>query len=239
MLIKVYTPIVPALALSTKSSILLQRIENTMSQKLSATPRTEKGTAACRRMRAQGNMPAVVYGAGLEVQAVTLVAKDFGKVWHDAGASTIVELSGLGKELSVLIQDVSVEPLYGTPTHADLLAVRTDQKIEVTVPLEFVGTAPAEKLGGSLIKVIHEIDIEALPKDLPHSITVDVSSLITFEDQLHVSDIVLPSGVTVVTDAEEVVALVQVAGEEEEDATPVDIGAVEVAKKGKDEPDAE
>jgi large subunit ribosomal protein L25 len=210
-----------------------------MSQKLTATPRTEMGTTACRILRTKGMMPAVVYGAGKEAQSITLVAKEFDKIWHEAGESTIVELDGLGSMLSVLIQDVSVEPLYGTPTHADLLSVRTDEAIEVTVPLEFVGVAPAEKLGGTLIKVMHEIDIEALPKNLPHSIEVDISTLVTFDDQIHVSDLVLPVGVSVVTDGEEVVALVQEAGEAEAEATPVDISTVEVAKKGKEEPAAE
>jgi len=210
-----------------------------MSQTLTATPRTEAGTKACRALRAQGKVPAVVYGAGHEAQSITLVAKEFDKIWHEAGESTIVELGGLGKMLSVLIQDVSVDPLYGTPTHADLFAVRTDEAIEVTVPLEFTGVAPAEKLGGTLIKVMHEIDIEALPKDLPHSIDVDVSALVTFDDQIHVSDLVLPTGVTAVTDGEEVVALVQVAGEAEEEAVVADVSTVEVAKKGKEETETE
>jgi large subunit ribosomal protein L25 len=180
----------------------------------------------------------VVYGASAETTPVTLDLKAFEVAWREAGESTILSLTGLPKELSVLIQDVSVDPLYGTPTHVDLLAVRTDRTVEVTVPLEFTGTAPAEKLGGTLIKVLHEIDIEALPKDLPHSIVVDVSTLATFQDQIHVSDIVLPAGVSAVTEPDEVVALVQEAGEDEGSTGTADIASVEVVKKGKEEPAA-
>jgi large subunit ribosomal protein L25 len=231
-----FSPILPVLALSEKSRILFAHSTYRMTQKLSATIRTENGSKASAALRSAGKLPAVVYGAQQTAQSITLIAKEFEKVWHDAGESSIVELSGLGTDLSVLIQDVSVDPLYGTPTHADLLAVRTDETIEVTVPLEFVGVAPAEKLGGTLIKVLREIDIEALPKDLPHSIEVDISTLVTFEDQIHVSNLVMPTGVTAVTDSEEVVALVQEAGETEEESSTADVSAVEVVKKGKEEP---
>jgi hypothetical protein len=119
-------------------------------------------------------------------------------------------LKGLGKERSVLIQDVELDKIYGTPIHVDLLAVKADEEVEVGVPLVFTGVAPAEKdLGGSLVKVMYEIEISALPKNLPHEISVDLSGLKTFEDQVKVGDIILPTGVTAITGAGEVVALVQ------------------------------
>lgn len=208
---------------------------------LTAAARTEKGSRVSSELRADGKIPAVVYGPAHDAQAITLDTKAFEKVWHEAGESTVVELAGLGKDLSVIIHDVSVDPLYSTPTHADLFAVRTDQAVEVTVPLEFTGSAPAEKeLGGTLIKVLHEIDIEALPKDLPHNIEIDVTVLKTFDDQIHVRDIVLPKGVTATTSGDDVVALVQEARAEEEETTAsADVSAVEVEKKGKEEEAAE
>ncbi len=211
-----------------------------MSQTLSASPRATTGSTAATLLRADGKIPAVVYGPGHTPQSITLSTKDFEKAWRTAGESTVIELTGIGTMVTVLIQDVTVDPIFGTPTHTDLLAVRSDQKVTVTVPLEFIGTAPAEKLGGTLIKVLHEIEVEALPKDLPHSITVDVTILQTFEDQIHVSDIMLPTGVTAITLDEEVIALVQAESEQEEDTTsPVDLASVEVVKKGKEEPAAE
>jgi large subunit ribosomal protein L25 len=209
-----------------------------MKATLTAERRTSVGSHACTKLRAAGIVPAVVYGAGEKAQPITLQGVEFEKVWRTAGESTTVQLIGLGKELTVLINDVSVDPIYGIPTHADLLAVRTDQTVEVSVPLVFVGVAPAEKeLGGTLIKVMHEIDVEALPQDLPHEIEVDVSALVTFEDVLHVMDLVLPKGVAAVTDGAEAVALVQeaVVVEEEAPAADVDLTEIAIEKKGKEE----
>jgi len=208
-----------------------------MELKLTATKRTEAGSTAAKSIRAAGNIPGVVYGAGKETQPVSVRATDFEKVWKSAGESTLISLEGVGAQTLVLIQDVTVDPLYHTPIHVDLLAVDADKPVEVDVPLVFVGVAPAEKeLGGMLVKVMHELEIEALPKNLPHEIQVDISTLKTFDDQVRVADIVLPAGVTAKTGAAEVVALVQEAKEEEEaPVVPVDVSSVEIEKKGKEE----
>lgn len=203
---------------------------------LTAKKRTDSGSKAAQALRASGEIPAVVYGAIAETQPITLATAEFEKVWKTAGESTLIALSGIGKETLVLIQDVATDPLYGTPIHADLLAVDADKPVEVGVPLVFIGVAPAEKdLGGTLVKVMHELEVEALPKNLPHEIQVDISVLKTFEDQVRVSDIVLPVGVTALDSASDVVALVQEVKEEEEPVAPLDVTAVEIEKKGKDE----
>jgi large subunit ribosomal protein L25 len=208
-----------------------------MTLSLQAEKRTEKGTKACEVLRKGGKVPAVVYGAGDDTEAIAIDTKQFEHVWNEAGESTVINLEGLGKEKSVLIQEVAVDPLYGTPVHADLLAVRTDQAVEVEVQLSFVGVAPAEKeLGGTLIKVMHALPIEALPKDLPSEIEINIETLKTFEDQIQVKDIALPAGVVATVEADEVVALVQEAREEEEpEVEAADVANVEVEKKGKDE----
>lgn len=206
-----------------------------MVEKIKAEKRTKSGTKACRALRKEGKLPGVVYGEGKEADMITVSMKDFEKVWKDEGEASVFALEGLEKEKSVLIQDVTLDPLYGTPLHVDFYAVQTDKVVSVEVPLVFEGTAPAEKeLGGTLIKVIRSLEIEALPKDLPKEIVVDISGLKTFDDQLHIKDIVLPVGVTATADPDEVVALVQEAKEEEEIAGPVDVTAVEVEKKGKE-----
>ena len=207
-----------------------------METTLTAKKRTESGSKVARALRAGGEIPAVVYGAIAETQPITLTAAEFEKVWKSAGESTLIALSGIGKETLVLIQDVATDPLYGTPVHVDLLAVDADKPVEVGVPLVFVGVAPAEKeLGGTLVKVMHELEVEALPKNLPHEIQVDISTLKTFDDQIRVSDIVLPPGVTTRDNASDVVALVQEVKEEVEPVAPVDVTAVEIEKKGKEE----
>ncbi|HCC05173.1 TPA: 50S ribosomal protein L25 [Patescibacteria group bacterium] len=210
-----------------------------MTYTVTVEKRTQGGSKACRAFRAQGKMPAVVYGPNNEAETILLNTKEFEKIWSEAGESTVLTLSGLDKKVSVLIQDVAHDPLYGTPTHADFYAIQADTVVDVEVPLEFVGVSPAEKgLGGTLIKVMFTLPIKALPKDLPSEVLVDISSLVTFEDQLQVKDIKLPQGVVADAEPEEVVALVQAPREEEESEVSGDVASVEVEKKGKEEESA-
>lgn len=142
-----------------------------------------------------------------------------------------------GKKVDVLIHEVQFDPVKDTAIHIDFLAIDMNKPVEVVVSLTFTGVAPAEKAGlGTLVKVLHEVSVEALPKDLPQSIEVSIESLATLEDQIHVKDIKLPAGVTMITDNEEVVALVAEQKEEIE-STPVDLADIEVEKKGKKEED--
>lgn len=200
-------------------------------QTLTATKRSK--TDRLPIIRTNGMVPAVVYGARVENTSISVPSVDFIKAWKAVGESSTVVLDVEGKKIDVLIHDVQVDPVKGFPLHVDFLAVDMNKPVEVNVPLEFTGVAPAEKNSlGTLVKVLFEVKIQALPKDLPHAITVDISPLETLENQIHASDIVMPSGVTLVTDASEVVALVAAAKEEKEEA-PVDLSAIEVEKKGK------
>jgi hypothetical protein len=108
------------------------------------------------------------------------------------------------------------------------------------VPLEFIGVSPAVKdLAGNLMKVLRELKISADPQHIPHSITVDISTLATFEDQILASDIALPAGVILVENPDEVVATVEEPkAEVEEVVAPIDLSAIEVEKKGKKEEEA-
>ncbi len=187
-------------------------------------------------LRKKGLMPAVFYGKKENSTPVSLLQKDFIKVWKQAGESSVVTLQRKGGEdLDALIYDVSTDPLTDIPRHADFYVFEKGKKLEVSVPLEFVGTAPAVKdLGGILVKVLHELKIEAMPKDLPTEVAVDISSLVNFDSQILAKDIVLPAGVTLVEDSEEVVVLVTEAKVEVEAPTePVDLTKIEVTEKGK------
>ncbi len=201
-------------------------------QTLTATKRSK--TDKLVTVRNNGMVPAVVYGARVENTSISVSSIDFIKAFKEAGESSTLMLDIEGKKIDVLIHDVQVDPVKGFPIHVDFLAIDMSKPVEVQVPLEFIGVAPAEKSGlGSLMKVLHEVHIEALPKDLPHAITVDITSLETLQNQIHVKDIVLPKGVTMITNAEEVVALVAPAKAEKEEEAPVDLSAIEVEKKGK------
>ncbi len=189
-------------------------------------------------LRKNGVMPAVFYGKKEESTPISVKVADFIKVWKKAGESTVVVLKDdKGEELESLIHEVDLDPVTDAPRHADFYVFEKGHKIEVNIPLEFVGVAPAVKdLGGTLVKVIRELKIEAMPKDLPHEIKVDVSTLTNFDSQILAKDITLPAGVSLVENPEEVVALVAEAKEVvEEESAPIDLSAIEVEKKGKKE----
>lgn len=193
--------------------------------------------ASLEALRATDQIPGVFYGPKEESMAVAFDRRTFEKVLRDAGESTVVTLTGIGEDKDTLIHDVQLHPVSGEPIHVDFYVLEKGKKVQTHVPLEFTGEAPAVKsLGGTLMKVLHELEIEAMPKDLPHEIVIDISSLATFDSQIHVKDIALPAGVVAITDADETVALVAEPKEEEE--TPVeqiDMDSIEVEKKGKEE----
>jgi large subunit ribosomal protein L25 len=204
--------------------------------KLSAKTRDISGKKVSG-LRDGGEMPAVIYGGKDDTKNILVNTIEFKKVFKGAGESSIVTLDLDGKKTDTLVHEVQFNPVTDEPVHADFYIVSQDKEIEVDVPLVFEGVPPAVKeLGGSLIKVLHELPISALPKNLPHDIVVDVSSLNTLDSQILVSDLKLPAGVTVTIEGDEVVASITEAGEEVvEEAAPVDLSAIEVEKKGKTE----
>lgn len=208
--------------------------------KLEAIKR-ETSKSARASLRKEAMIPAVVYGKKEASTPIAVSVINFKKVWEEAGESTVVTLDGFGKSVDVLIQEVSIDHISGLPVHVDFYAIEADKKVEVEVPLEYVGEAPAVKLlGGNLVKVLHEVSIEALPKNLPHSIEVDISTLETFESQILAKDLKLSTGVTLITNPEEVVALVAAVSEEkEEEVVAPDLSAIEVEKKGKTDEEAD
>ena len=187
-------------------------------------------------LRSAGVMPAVFYGPKDPSTPIKLTIANFKKAWKTAGESTVVSLEGEGVEADVLIHDVDLDPVTDVPIHVDFYAIEKGKKLSVDVPLEFVGVAPAVKdLGAVLVKVLHDIKIEALPKDLPHKIEVDISSLLTFDSVVTAKDLKLPAGVVLKVKPEEVVASVYEPKEEVVEAAPVDLSTIEVEKKGKAE----
>lgn len=195
------------------------------------------------KKRAEGMLPAVFYGPKEESVSIFVKTSDFLKTWKEAGESTVISLEGVGDGKEAIIHEVSVHPVTDTPVHVDFYIIEKGKKVEVEVPLEFVGESLAVKsLGGTLVKVLHEVSIEALPKDLPQEIEVDISALSDFEKHIVAGDLKIPDGVTLLTGVEETVALVQEPREEEEEEeVPVefDESMVEVEKKGKEEGEEE
>lgn len=206
-----------------------------MTINIKAEKRTELGKLGS--LREQGLMPAVFYGRKQESTPIQLKKTDFIKVWKNAGESTVVKLETPEGDIEALIHEVDLDPMTHEPRHADFYVFEKGHKVEIDVPIEFVNESPAVKeLGGVLMKILHELKIEAVPSNLPHQIEVDISDMTQLEDQILAKDIKLPEGVTLMENPEEVVATVATPkAEKVEEEAPADLSSIEVEKKGKAE----
>lgn len=193
-------------------------------------------------LRAEGKMPAVIYGPKQEAMPVEMTLRDFSKILDEAGESTVINLSVDGEAHNVLIHDVDFDPVTNIPRHADFYAIVKGQKVKVDVQLEFTGESLAVKtMGANLVKALHEIEVEADPMNLPHEITVDISVLDELNKQILAGDLKLPEGVVLVTKPGEVVATAVAAVEEklEEPVAGPDMDAIGTSvERGKAEEEA-
>lgn len=178
----------------------------------------EKTGRQATQVRNEGGVPGVVYGHDTENLNVSAVYNEFAKVYKTGGESTLIDLEVEGGDtIKALIKDVQRHPITDRFTHVDFFKVNPDEKMTAEIPLVFTGEAPAVKaLGGSLVTNKNSVEVECLPKDLVHEITVDVSGLDTFESIIRVSDLKLPEGIEVLDDAERTLVIVQAPRTEEE-----------------------
>jgi large subunit ribosomal protein L25 len=177
---------------------------------LTAEIRAEKGKSGVNKVRARGLCPAVVYGPGTEAVPVSVDPKVFLKLVSTAGENTLIDLSvkGIDGIRKVIVREVQYNPLEHLPIHVDFYLVSLDRAIEVRVPLELVGTpAPVAQKAGMLTQAVHELHVECLPTAIPTSITADVSGL-QLGGSLHVRDLVVPAGVTILDSPDQTVAAV-------------------------------
>jgi len=212
--------------------------------KLKATKREITGSKV-KNLRKEDIIPAVLYGKGIDSVNISLNAKDFYKIYKDAGESTVLELEiEKGDPKNVLIYSVSHDPLSDDIIHADLYEVNMKKEVSANVPLVFIGESQAEKEGGVLVKSFHELEVVSLPKDLPHEIEIDLSLLETIEDTIKITDLKLPSSVKVsIGEDDLIVSVVAPRSQEEiealsEDVAPANIEGVKVEseeKKDKEE----
>jgi large subunit ribosomal protein L25 len=206
---------------------------------LEAEPRTIKGKQV-NQLRRQGLVPAVVYGKATAPIPVQVPRRPLELVLSKAGESTLISLrvADRAEPLTVLVRDQQRDALTQVITHVDFYAVVMTETIRARIPLVLEGEPPVlQKFQGVLLQQKEEVEVECLPKDLVPHITVDVSTLQTFDDSIYVKDLVLPAGIQVLDDPEELVATVSPVAEEavEAEAAPAEPGEVEVIKKGKKE----
>ncbi len=198
------------------------------------TQAREKGNLGT--LRKKGLVPGIYYGPGKPSTMISVSVTPFSKLLEKAGESTVISLKTKEGLVDALIHDVTHDPVTGVPIHVDFYMVSKDRKIQVNVPLEFVGVAPAERVGGAVMKAMHEVRVEALPGELPQHITVDLSVLVEIHSHITVKDLVLPKGVKVIGHETDTVVGVTAQHEEKvEEPATADISTIEVQKKGKTE----
>ena len=200
---------------------------------LAAASRTVTGKAVAHLRRA-GQLPAVVFGHGIESANVTVDAHEFELLRRRSGPNSLVDLSVDGKKARpVLIHGVQVHRVNQRPLHADLFLVRMTEELMVDVPLVATGESEAVKThGGTLLHPIEHVRVKALPDHLPQSITFDITSLLTFDDVIRLRDLAIPGDVTLMTDPDEIVAKVLPPRVEEVVAAPVAEGAAAEGAEG-------
>jgi len=203
---------------------------------LSAKIRKDIGKKV-KDLRKKGILPAVLYGFGIKNLSLEIDLKEFEKVYEEAGESSIVKLKIKNpkakiEEMSVLIKEVVRDPLTEKFLHVDFYQPRLKEEVEATVQLVFEGAAPAVKdFGGTLIKNFSEVKVKALPLNLPKEIKINIGKLKTFEDNILISDLELPTGVKILKEPKEIVASVSPPEKvEEELEKPIEEKVEEVEK---------
>ena len=176
---------------------------------LAATSRELSGKAVAQ-LRRQGRLPGVVFGHGITSASVSIDAHEFEQLRRHAGPNALVDLSVDGRRpQAVLVHGVQAHPVTRRPLHVDLFAVRMTEELSVDVPLVATGsTALVEQEGGTLFHALEHVRVKALPDHLPQVIEYSVDSLVDYDAAVHVGDLAIPAGVTLLTDAGEVVAKV-------------------------------
>ena len=210
-----------------------------MTLELKAQKREALGKTALKGIREKGLIPAELYGNGIENAHLSLNKDEFSIVYKKGGENTIVNVDFGEDPRPVLIHDVHIDPVSLSVLAVDLYQVNLKEKITTSIPIEFVGESPAvENLGGTLIKTLEEIEIEALPMNIPQQVEIDISTLDDFHKSIHVSDLKAGADFEIKTDLETVIASVAEPREEEEegvDEMSVDDVEVEGEKKDSEE----
>ena len=169
----------------------------------------EKTGKKVKKLRQKGILPAVLYGPKIKNISIEIDFKEFENIYKEVGESSLISLQVNNDKFSVLIHEVKKDPLTGKPIHADFYQPILTEEVEATVSIVFQGEALAIKeLGGTLVREISEIQVKALPQNLPHEIKVNIDGLKTFDDEILVKDLKLPEGVTVQRNKNEIVAVV-------------------------------
>ncbi len=184
---------------------------------LAVKSRKELKKTVTRRLRNEGQIPAVVYGHN-EPISISVSEREFEKKFHSISENTIITLIEDGKEIAdVLVKDYQEDITREKITHLDFFEVERGKKLKTKIPVVIEGSCVGVKVGGLLEQLTHELEVECLPKDIPHSIVVDVTSL-NLGETIHLRDIVPAEGVKFLAADDQVIVHVVHAKEVSEDA---------------------
>lgn len=214
---------------------------NSTKVQLQASQRTILGRKVAT-LRREAKIPANIYSKNKESVAITLDKKAFSKLYSTAGETTLIELTidGEKKNRPVLIRDAQRHPVSGEIVHVDFQQVDLSQKVTANIPVETTGESEAVKAGGVLVVTHNEIEVEALPTDLPEVFQVDISKLNTMGDTITVADLVYDKErVTIALDPEEVLATIQAQEEEKVEEVSTELAEPELIKQGATKADEE
>ncbi len=193
---------------------------------LSVQPRAGRGRSVVRKLRSDGLLPGVIYGPGIEPVALSVPRSELLKVLHAHGAHPLVtvKVDG-GQDYLALVKDLQIDAVKQVALHVDFHRVQADKPVQTEVEVHLIGDPAGIKLGGILDITTRLVSIEALPRDLPEKIELDVSDM-EIGDVRRVSDLRAPAGVTILTDPEESLASVITPRVEEPTLTPEDAEAL-------------
>ena len=210
---------------------------------LKASTRATTGKGVARKLRADGQIPAIIYGHARQPQALTLGAHELQMLLEKHPyQSTVIELAFGAKPVKTLIREIQRHPYKKQILHVDFQELVAGEKVTVKVPLQFVGTPEGVRSGGGILdQSMHELEITVDPSEIPHHIVVNVDSL-TIGHSIHAGELALPAGVTLVTDADSTVCVCAAPKVEAEPVVGEAAAAAaepELIRKTKDEEEAE
>jgi len=202
--------------------------------KLSAQKREILGRKV-KTLRKEGLLPANLYGKKIKSESLQVKLTDFVPIYKEAGETGVISLTvsgkskGKGEEVSVLVANLQKDPISDSPIHVDFRKVDLKEKITAAVPVEFTGEAPCEKTGiGTVVQYLDEVEVEALPTDLPEKFEVDVSVLTEVDQAIYLKDLKIDKAkVTLKDDIQKIIAKVEPPQKVEEEAPPAEEVPVE------------
>lgn len=208
-------------------------------EKLAAEKRTIVGKRV-KHLRREGILPANMFGKGIKSTSLQLPLKDFQHVYNIVHETGLVDLTVDGETHPVLIQNIHIQPITHTPLHADFFKVNLKEKVKATIPIVPVGEAKAvvDKIG-VLLQPLSEVEVEALPADLPEHIEVNIENLANIDDSIALGDLKAPAGVELLAEPTEMVfRIAELVSEEAEELAAEEEAAAEAAESeaGETEP---